>query len=105
MENLDLFNKYQKFEALNENELNLVINYTCANLNSCFRNYPFWYDMYCYLTKSRIVIRHRKDKDEKPIAKLGECVCQDEIINFLKNKENLCNCNKGCASVYFNAVF
>ena len=100
-----LFNKYRNFEAINENQLNLVVNYICGNLNSCFYNYPYWYDMYCYSTKSRIVIRHRENKNENAVATLGECVCQNQIINFLKNKDNLCNCNEGCASVYFNIVF
>ena len=105
MTSLDLFNKYQNFESINEKELNLVIDYICGNLNSCFYNYAYWYDMYCYSTKSRIVIRYRKKKNEKAVTRLGECVCQNEIINFLKNKGNLCNCGEGCASVYYNVVF
>ena len=104
MEMLELFNKYRNFEPINKKELDLVINYICANLNSCFNNYPYWYDMYCYSTKSRIVIRHRESKNENSIAILGECLCQNQIINFLK-KGNSCNCDEGCASVYFNAVF
>ena len=60
MESLILFNKYRNFESINENQLDFVINYICGNLNSCFVNYPYWYDMYCYSTKSRIVIRQKK---------------------------------------------
>ena len=105
MERLVLFNKYRNFEPINKNQLDLVIDYICGNLNSCFCNYSYWYDMYCYSTKSRIVIRHRENKNENAVATLGECVCRSHVINFLKNKDNLCNCDKGCASVYFNAVF
>ena len=104
MNSLVLFTKYQKFEEVNEKDLDLIVDYICGNLNSFSRNYPYWYDMYSYATKSRIVIRHRKEKFETATAKLGECVCQDQVINFLEN-ENKCNCNNGCASVYFKVVF
>ena len=105
MESLNLFTKYRNFEPVNKDQLELVIDYICGNLNSCFCNYPYWYDMYCYSTKSRIVIRHRENKNESAIAILGECVCKNQVINFLKNKDNQYNCDKGCASVYFNAIF
>ena len=105
MESLNLFTKYRNFEPVNKDELELVIDYICGNLNSSFGNYPYWYDMYSYTTKSRIVIRHREHKNETGIAILGECVCKDQVINFLKNEANQCNCNKGCASVYFKVVF
>ena len=105
MESFTLFNKYLNFEPINKNQLDSVINYICSNLNSCFYNYSFWYDMYCYSTKNRIVIRHREDKNENALTTLGECVCEKQVINFLKNKDKQCNCDEGCASVYFNAVF
>ena len=105
MTSLDLFNKYIKFELINEKQLDLAIDYICGNLNSCFHNYSYWYDLYCYSTKSKIVIRHRKNKNKNAVARLGECVCQNQVINFLKNEGNQCNCDEGCASVYYNAVF
>ena len=104
MNKLNLFEKYQKFEFVNANELDLIVDYICGNLNST-NNYPYWYDMYCYTTKTRIVIRHKEEKNELAVAKLGQCVCQNEVVNFLQNKNKECNCEKGCSSVYFNAVF
>ena len=105
MNSLISFTKYRKFEAVNKEELDLAVDYICGNLNSSSCNYPYWYDMYCYANKSRIVIRHREHKNETAIAKLGECVCKDQVINFLQNEDNKCNCNEGCASVYFKAIF
>ena len=103
MSRLTLFEKYRNFEFVNTNELNSIIDYICHNLNSS-SNYPYWYDMYSYATKTKIVIRHRQGKNEPAIAKLGQCVCENEVVNFLmKNKK--CNCEKGCSSVYFSAVF
>ena len=105
MDRLSLFTKYRNFEPVNKDELDLVIDYICGNFNSSSYNYPYWYDMYSYTTKSRIVIRYREHKNEIAIAKLGERVCKDQVINFLKNEGNQCNCNKGCDSVYFKVVF
>ena len=105
MDRLTLFKKYQNFEFVNTNELDLIIDYICLNLNSFGTNYPYWYDMYCYTTKSKIVIRFKQEKNELGIAKLGQCVCKNEVINFLENENKKCNCEDGCSSVYFNAVF
>ena len=102
------FNKYINLELINETELNHVINYVCRHINGGYTfNYPYWYDMYSFTTKSRIVLNHLKKDPEcvYPLVKLGECVCQEKVINFLKNKDNKCNCTKGCASVYFKKVF
>ena len=38
----------------------------------------------------------------KPVARLGEAICNDEIVNFLKDQEHY-KCS--CSSVYYNAVF
>ena len=105
MNRLSLFEKYRNFEFVNTNELDLIVDYICGNLNSCWSNYPYWYDMYCYTTKTRIVIRHKQERKELAVAKLGQCVCENEVVNFLENTSKKCNCEKGCASVYFNVVF
>ena len=105
MDRYNLFKKYQNFEFVNTNELNLIVDYICQNLNSPGINYPYWYDMYCYTSKSRIVIRFKQERNELGIAKLGQCLCNNEVINFLENENKSCNCEDGCSSVYFNAVF
>ena len=106
MDRLSLFEKYRNFEFVNANELDSIVDYICGNLNSSFpSNYPYWYDMYSYTTKTRIVIKHKQEKNELAIARLGQCVCENEVVNFLENENKKCNCEKGCSSVYFNAVF
>ena len=105
MSGFSLFQKYLNFEFVDANQLNLITDYICANLNSGF-NYAYWYDMYCYTTKSKIVVRFKQEKNELAVTQLGQCVCKNEVINFLKNRnKNKCNCEDGCASVYFNVVF
>ena len=100
---LQCFEKYSNFQLVDEDELKLAINYICGNLNANYTmNYPYWYDMYSYTSKNLMVLRKRKEKHENPLTSLGECVCQDKIINFLTNKK--CFCKEGCASVYFKVV-
>ena len=106
MDSFQCFQKYCKFELVNEEELKLAIDYICGNLNANYTmNYPYWYDMYSYTSKNLIVLRKKKEKKFKSLTRLGECVCQDNVINFLKNTDKKCLCNKGCSSVYFKAVF
>ena len=104
---LGCFEKYRNFQLINETELDIVINYICGHLNADYTfNYGYWYDMYCYTTKSKIVIRYRKRKGENPaLVKLGECICEGEVIDFLKNPNKKCNCSHGCSSVYFDKAF
>ena len=106
MDSFESFEKYIKHELVNEEELKLAINYICGNLNDNYTiNYPYWYDMYSYTSKNLIVLRTKKEKKLKSLTRLGECVCNGKIIDFLKNTDNKCFCKKGCSSVYFNAVF
>lgn len=101
MSGFDEFQKYANFVTMSEHELKLAVNYICGHLNSGFsQSYQYWYDMYCYCSKSFIVLRWRRNNGLIPCAKLGEAVCQNKIINFVKN-ERKCS----CSSVYFNAVF
>ena len=99
MAGYDQFQDYKNFVCLNEEELKLAMNYVCLNLNYSTSDYPYWYDMHSYLVKSFIVLRWRRENNKLPTAKLGEAICMNEIINFVKN-EHKCT----CSSVYFNAV-
>ena len=100
------FEKYTNFELIDETELNIVVNYICGHLNADFTfNYGYWYNMYSYTTKNKIVLRYRKERGREPVVKLGECICEEKVVDFLKNPDKKCNCGRGCASVYFNKVF
>ena len=98
------FQRYIDFEYITFDQLTLVANYICGNLNSPSFIFPYWFDMYCYTSKSFQVLALRKSKgEEEPRAKLGEAVCTGgEIVNFVKNKEHS-NCH--CSHVFYKAVF
>ena len=104
---LECFLKYINFKLINKDELNLVVDYVCQNLYAnCCGDTKYWDDMYSYCIKNFVILRHKEKKDEfLPLTILGECVCQDSVINFLKNPDKKCFCNKGCSSVRYNTVF
>ena len=92
-------NDYRNFVYMSEEELKLAVNYICLQLNYGASNYPYWYDMYSYTSKSFIVLRWRRKNNKLPTAKLGEAICKDKIINFVKEKHQCM-----CSSVYYKAV-
>ena len=94
------FQSYKNFEYVNFDQLNSAVDYICLNLNSIGCYYPYWYDMYCYTSKTFLVLRWKKERDIPAVAKLGQTICQNKIIDFREN-EHKCS----CSSVYFNAVF
>ena len=103
---LTCFQKYLNFQLINENELDSVIDYICEHFNASYTpNYRYWYDMYSYTSKSKIVLRYKKTRGKDPVVKLGECICEEKVVNFLKYPNKKCNCDDGCASVYYNKVF
>lgn len=93
------FLSYKNFQDVNFEQLKLAVNFICFNLNAIGCNYPYWYDMYCSTSKTFLVLRWKKSKNLPQIAKLGQVVCNDEIIDLRKN-EHKCS----CSSLYFNAV-
>ena len=103
MSGIEEFNSYKNLQNLTFDELKLAVNYICSNLNSfpCY-NYHYWYDMYCYTSKTFIVIEWRKERGFNEFGKPGEAVCDGVIVNFLNEKEHF-KCS--CSSVYYNAVF
>ena len=94
------FLSYKNFEYLNFKQLKLAVDYICFNLNAIGCNYPYWYDMYCCTSKTFFVLRWKKERNMTQIAKLGESICDNKIVNFYED-EHKCS----CSSLYFNAVF
>ena len=60
MSGLDAFDSYKYLQNLTYSELKLAVNYICAQMNSLCLNYAYWYDMYCYTSKSFMVMDWRK---------------------------------------------
>ena len=97
------FQRYTDFQYVTFDELTLIANYICGKLNAPSFIFPYWFDMYCYTSKTFQVIALRKQKGEEAKAKLGEVVCTGaKIVDFTTEKEHL-SCH--CSNVFYRAVF
>ena len=97
------FQRYIDFDYLSFDELTQAVNYITSNLNSPSFIFLYWYDMYCYTSKTFMAIALRKSRGEEQKAKLGEAVCTGgQIVNFLDDKDR-CICH--CSNVFYKAVF
>ena len=95
---MSTFEAYQKFEArefLDKETIDLVADYVAHNLNSPGPNYRYYYDMYSYVAKCRIVLQKYKK------TRFGQAICNGELVDFINDKKHK-NCS--CSSVYFDAV-
>ena len=90
------FQDFKNFYVMDEESLDSATNYVCLQLNNPSFEYRYYYDMYPYIAKCRIVLQQTTK------TRLGEAVCNGKIINFLQDTEHK-NCS--CSSVYYNAVF
>ena len=96
MAGYDEFQKFKDFKLMDEKSLDFASNYVCLQLNNPSYGYRYYYDMYSYIAKCRIVLQKYKE------TRLGQAICEGELVNFLNNSKHK-NCR--CSSVYFNAVF
>ena len=90
------FKAFTNFERMDKESIDMAADYACQNINNPGPNYRYYYDMYSYITKCRIVLQ-TNDKTE-----FGESICDGKLVNFLKDEKHK-NCS--CSSVFYNAVF
>ena len=96
MEGYDEFQRFKNFKVMDEKLLDFASNYVCLQLNNPSYGYRYYYDMYSYIAKCRIVLQRYNE------TRLGQAICEGELVNFLKDpKHKKC----GCSSVYYEAVF
>ena len=53
------FRSFEDFKYLNKEDLEVVINYICLQMNNPGIGYKYFYDMYSYATKCRIVLQKK----------------------------------------------
>ena len=96
MAGYDEFQKFKNFEVMDDKSIDFATNYVCLQLNNPSFGYKYYYDIYSYITKCKIVLQ----KYNK--TRLGQAICNGELVDFLNDPKHK-NCS--CSSVYFNAVF
>ena len=90
------FKRFENFEIMGDESIDLATNYVCLQLNNPSIGYKYYYDMYSYITKCKIVLQ------KYSTTKLGQAICNGKLIDFVKDLEQK-NCS--CSSVYYNAFF
>ena len=58
--------------------------------------------MYSYASKAYIVCWWREEKGREPIARSGEAICKNKLIDFF---EDISHQNCSCGSVYYKQFF
>ena len=53
------FRSFEDFKYLNKEDLEVAINYICLQMNNPGIGYKYFYDMYSYATKCRIVLQKK----------------------------------------------
>ena len=92
MSELSLHESFQNGEYIEEKDIKKVLNYIASNLISWSPNRSYWYMQYNYATKLYHVCQWRKKRGFHPIAKKGENICNDELVNIF-NKHKNCVCS------------
>ena len=92
-----LFEEFENGNYFSQENLKLIENFICGNLNDRFPNKSYYYTQWNYLTKLYDVCLWRKKNGFRPIAKKGEAICGGELVNFFAEKKHK-NC--GCAFVF-----
>ena len=57
MAGYDEFQKFKNFEVMDDKSIDFATNYVCLQLNNPSFGYKYYYDMYSYITKCKIVLQ------------------------------------------------
>ena len=82
MAGYDEFQKFKNFEVMDDKSIDFASNYVCLQLNNPSFGYKYYYGMYSYITKCKIVLQ----KYNK--TRLGQAICNGELVDFLNDPKH-----------------
>ena len=85
-----LYEKFNNYQYVREEDLEEIQNYICGN--SWSPNQRYWYEEYNICTKLFFVCKWRKKRGFQPIAKKGETICDDILVNIFTEHKG-CHCS------------
>ena len=88
-----LNNSFDEGKFIHERDIEELNKYICSNLAGLNSN-RYWNEQYNYLNKLYIVISWHKKKSLIPVAKKGEAICNDELVNFLEERNHKYCCGQ-----------
>ena len=84
-----VYQDFENGECVHFDDLPYLSDYICGNLNADYTlYYQYWYNMYTYSSEAFIVCRWKKSKGLEPIAKWGEAICDDNLVNIFKEHKD-----------------
>ena len=92
-----MFESFERCKYISEENLKLVENFICGNLNDWSPNKSYNDTQWNYLTKLYDVCKWRKERGFHPIGEKGEAICNNELANFFSDDKHK-NC--GCSFVF-----
>ena len=94
---LRLFEAFERREYIHMDDLPILANYICGNINSEYLlNRGYYYELLNYVSKLKIVCMWKQRRSLPTVSCKGEAICNDKLINFYKDQEHK-NC--GCSTV------
>ena len=100
---LSVFENFEAEKYVHIEDLKHLTNYICGNLNSNYSlNYKFWYNIDSYSSKAYIACQWRQSKGLQPVAKWGEAICENNLLNFFEEHKG---CEKDWEVYIINSFF
>ena len=89
-----MYESFENGDYILEENIKLVTDFICGNLNNWSPNRSYYQAQYNYATKLYHVCRWRRKRSLRLIAKKGEAICNEELVDFFadeKHKNCICS--------------
>ena len=89
-----LFEAFERGDYIPQESIKKITNLNCGQLISWSPNRSYYETQYNYATKLQIVCRWKEQQGLPALAKKGEAICNDQLVNFFEDKEHkYCSCS------------
>ena len=89
-----LFEAFERGDYIPREQIKKITNYISGQLISWSPNRSYYEAQYNYATKLYIVCDWKKTKGLPALARKGEAICNDQLVNFFKGaKHKNCSCS------------
>lgn len=83
-----MYESFENGDYIHEENIKLVTDFICANLNNWSPNRSYYQAQHNYATKLYHVCKWRKQRGFRPIENKGEAICNNELVNFFADEKH-----------------
>ena len=95
MDEYALHKAYKQGHCIHEIGLCKVVNHILGQLISWSPKRSFWEDEFNEVSNLFIVCKWKRKRSLPLLAKIGDAICNDQLVNFLKDEKHKdCFCSK-----------